>query len=115
MKRRIGALALAILTSGCAYQQSGHPFDSEAVAQLQPGVSTERDAIDKLGAPSAALVPFAAFNYADGRKLLHWVYVHRVPIGTNSEARAAILFDADGKMIRVAHFSQQRDELWWNP
>ena len=115
MKRPVGALALALLTSGCAYQHSGHPFDSEVVSQLQPGVSTERDAIDKLGPPSATLAPFAAFNYADGRKLLHWVYIHRVPIGISSEARAAILFDADGKMIRVAHFSQQRDELWWNP
>ena len=71
MKRRIGALALAILTSGCAYQQSGRPFDSEAVARLQPGVSTERDVIEKLGPPSTTLAPSAAFNYADGRKLLH--------------------------------------------
>jgi len=115
MNRLVGALALALLTSGCAYQHSGHPFDSEVVSQLLPGVSTERDAIDKLGPPSATLAPFAAFNYADGRKLLHWVYIHRVPIGISSEARAAILFDADGKMIRVAHFWQQRDELWWNP
>lgn len=115
MKRLVGALALVLLTSGCAYQQSGHPFDSEAVAQLQPDVSTERDVIDKLGSPSATLAPFAAFNYAGGSKLLHWVYVHRVPIGISSEARAAILFDADSKMIRFAHFSQQRDELWWNP
>ena len=114
MKRLVGALALALLTSRCAYQQSGHPFDSEAVAQLQPGVSTERDAIDKLGPPSVRLAPYAAFNYAGGSKLLHWVYVHRVPIGTNSEARAAILFDADGKMIRVVHFSQQSVERWWN-
>src|SRR6516165_450675 len=115
MKRLVGALALALFTSGCAYQHSGHPFDSEIVSQLQPGVSTERDAIDKLGPPSATLAPPAAFNYADGRKLLQWVYVHRVPIGISSEARAAILFDADGKMIRVAHLWQQRDELWWNP
>ena len=43
MKRLLGALALVLLTSGCAYQHSGHPFDSAAVAQLQPGVSTERD------------------------------------------------------------------------
>ena len=115
MKRLVSALALVLLTSGCAYQHSGHPFDSAAVAQLQPGVSTERDVTDKLGPPSATLAPYAAFNYPGGQKLLHWVYVHRVPIGISSEARAAILFDADGKMIRVAHFSQRLDELWWNP
>jgi hypothetical protein len=109
MKRLLGSLALALLTCGCAYQQSGHPFDSETVAQLQPGVSTDREAVDKLGPASGV------FNYAGGSKLLTWGYVHRVPIGTNSEARAAILFDADGKMIRVAHFWQQRAELWWNP
>jgi hypothetical protein len=110
MKRLLGALAvaLALLTSGC-YEQRGKRFGPEEVGQLQPGVSTERDAIDKFGAPSAV------FNYAGGSKLLNWQYVHGIPIGTTSEARAAILFDADGKMIRVAHFSQQRDELWWNP
>ena len=67
MKRLVSALALVLLTSGCAYQHSGHPFDSAAVAQLQPGVSTERDVTDKLGPPSATLAPYAAFNYPGGQ------------------------------------------------
>jgi len=109
MKRLLGALALGLFAAGCAYQQRGHPFDSETVAQLQPGVSTEQDATGKLGSPTDA------FNYEAGRKLLTWAYVYRVPIGTSSEARAAILFDADGKMIHVVNSSQQRVTLWWNP
>ena len=109
MKRLLGALAvaLALLTSGC-YEQRGKRFDAGDVGQLQPGVSTEREAIDKFGPPSAV------FNYAGGSKLLNWQYVRGVPMGTTSEARAAILFDADGKMIRVVHVSQQSVERWWN-
>ena len=109
MKRLLGALAVALvlLTSGC-YEQRGKRFGPEEVGQLQPGVSTERDAIDKFGPPSGV------FNYAGGSKLLNWQYVHGIPIGTTSEARAAILFDADGKMIRVANFSYQSVERWWN-
>lgn len=94
--RRIGALALALLTSGCAYDQRGHRFDPGAVTQLQPSVSTERDAIDKLGPPLADV-----FNYAGGSKLLHWHYVYGTPIGTSREAATAILFDGYGKMVRV--------------
>jgi hypothetical protein len=96
MKRLLGVLALALLTSGCAYDR-GHRFDPGAVAQLQPGVSTERDAIDRLGPPLADV-----FNYTDGSKLLQWHYVRGTPIGTSSEGSAAILFDADGRMVRVA-------------
>jgi hypothetical protein len=96
MKRLLGALVLALLTSGCAYDHRGHRFDPGAVAQLQPGVSTEREAIDKLGPPLADV-----FNYAGGSKLLHWHYVYGTPIGTSSEALTGILFDSDGKMVRV--------------
>ena len=96
MTRRLGALALALLISGCAYDQRGHRFEPGAVAQLQPGVATERDAVDKLGRPLAEV-----YNYAGGSKLLHWHYVYGVPIGTSSEASTAILFDGNGKMVRV--------------
>ena len=96
MKRLLGALTLALLISGCAYDQRGPRFDPGAVAQLQPAVSTERGAVGKLGLPLADV-----YNYAGGSKLLHWHYVRGTPIGTSSEASAAILFDSDGKMVRV--------------
>ena len=109
MNRLLSALVLALLTSGCAYDHRGTRFDPAAVAQLQPGISTERDAVNKLGPPLADV-----FSYAGGSKLLQWHYVRGYPIGTSSEAVTAIFFDGDGKMVRVVLFSQQSVERWWN-
>jgi len=92
---------LALALSGCVYQQHGNSFDVSAVNELKPGVSTEQDAIEKLGQP------FARSAYADGNELLQWQYVYGTAVGIGGGAHAAILFGPDGKMIRLAHLSQQ--------
>lgn len=98
---RFIAMVLALLLIGCVYQQHGTRFDAAKVAELQAGVSTQQDAIEKLGQPSAVS------NYPDGSKLLQWQYVYGTAVGVGGGAHAAILFGADDKMIRVTQLSQQ--------
>lgn len=95
------AISLAFSLSACVYQQHGTRFDVAAVNELQPGVSTKQDAIAKLGKPKAVS------TNADGSQLLQWQYVYGTAIGVGGGAHVAILFEPDGKMIRVKHLSQQ--------
>ena len=89
-----------LLVAGCSYQQ-GSRFDAKAVGQLQPGVSTEQDAIAKLGSPAATI------NNADGTQLLQWQYVYGTATSAGGNAHAAILFGPDRKMIKVVELFQQ--------
>ena len=100
MIRAILSLCASLLVAGCVYQQ-GSRFDGHSVEQLQPGVSTEQDAITKLGAPAARS------NYADGTQLLQWQYVYGTATGAGGNAHAAILFGPDHKMIKVVELFQQ--------
>jgi hypothetical protein len=99
--RALRPILLALMLSACVYQQHGTRFDPNAINQLTPGVSTQQDAIAKLGKP------MAVSTNADGSQLLQWQYVYGTALGTSGGAHAAILFGSDGKMIRVTHISQQ--------
>jgi hypothetical protein len=94
------ALAATLLT-GCVYQQHGNRFDVDAAKALQPGISTEDDAVAKLGKPSAIS------NMANGSQLLQWQYVFGTAVGVGGGAHAAILFGPDRKMIRITHISER--------
>jgi outer membrane protein assembly factor BamE (lipoprotein component of BamABCDE complex) len=94
-------LMINFVVSGCLYQQRGERFDASAINQLTPGVSTEQDAIAKLGKP------VSVSTNADGSQVLQWYYVYGTAIGVGGGAHAAILFGPDEKMIRVSHLSQQ--------
>ncbi len=86
---------VAICTAGCA--QVGHKFDTAVIAELQPGLSTETDAIRLLGPPMTKSIR------TDGAHALQWAYGASGAFGAGANAaNAIILFDADGKMIRVA-------------
>ena len=100
MRLVVLAVGITLMLSGCVYQQYGNRFDSGAVARLVPGVSTTQDAIALLGKPTATSVN------ADGSELLQWQYAYGTAIGVGGAAHAAILFAADGKMVRVTHLSQ---------
>jgi hypothetical protein len=94
-------LALAVfmtLLSACT--TIGNKFDPSLVNELTPGVSTMADARHSLGPPSAMS------TYPDGRQLLQWQYSQGTIIGA-SGAHVAILFDSDGKMMRVTHRFEQ--------
>jgi hypothetical protein len=100
MRRCALLLGILLLIAGCAYQQ-GHRFDVNAVGQLQPGVTTEQDAIAQLGPPAATI------NNADGTQLLQWQYVYGTTSSWVGDAHAAILFGPDHKMIKVVEVFQQ--------
>jgi hypothetical protein len=91
------SVAFAIAVASCA--TIGHRFDYTRVSELTPGVSTRDDAIRALGTPTAES------SYADGSRLLQWQYVSGNALGRGSGSHVAILFDRDGKMIRVTHVS----------
>lgn len=88
MKALIAA-ALSWLLVACS--SAAGSFDAKEVGKLQPGVSTIADAIHRLGPPSAET------DYAQGSKLLAWQ--------SASGANAAIVFDEDGRMIRVTQLA----------
>jgi hypothetical protein len=96
----LGAL-LASCAAACAgCMQIGAHFDTRKVAELEPGVSTEQDAIEKLGKPGSVS------NLPDGTRLLEWQYDYATVLVAGS-ANAAILFGPDGRMIRIAHLDKQ--------
>ncbi len=99
--RNLWPILLALSLSACVYMQHGTRFDPNVINQLTPGVSTQQDAIAKLGKP------MAVSTNADGSQLLQWQYVYGTAVGIGGGAHAAILFGSDGKMIRVTHISQQ--------
>lgn len=70
--------------------------DPHRFSELAPGVSTTTDAIAKLGTPNS----YSAM--AQGQTLLQWMDMYAAhPI------HVAILFGADGRMIRVEHVFMQ--------
>ena len=89
MKRNILLLVFALMLPACVYQQHGNSFDVAAINELQPGISTQQDAIEKLGKP------MAVSTQADGSQLLQWQYVYGTAIGVGGGAHAAILFGPD--------------------
>ena len=58
-------LGVMLLAAGCAIQE-GQRFDATSVQQMQPGVTTEQDAITALGKPAKTV------SNADGTRLLQW-------------------------------------------
>jgi hypothetical protein len=91
--RATSALTL-LLCVACA--TTGHRHNPAGVDSLEPGVSTIEDAQALIGRPSAET------NYADGSRLLQWQFIHGTPFGA-SGSHLAVLFDADGKFVRVVH------------
>jgi hypothetical protein len=80
----------------------GNRFDTAKISTLMPGVSTDADAVQQLGPPSATS------TNVDGSQALQWLYSYGTAVGTTGSAHAVILFGPDGKMIRLAHLSQQQ-------
>jgi hypothetical protein len=90
-------LLIVLLLVGCASPRSAavstlSATDPHRYIELVPGVSTTTDATHILGAPNA----YSAL--AQGQSLLQWTEFYG-PHGIH----VAILFDADGRMIRVQH------------
>lgn len=86
-------LLAAALAAGCATR--GQKFDMADVESFQPGVTTYEEVAEKLGKPRAQ-------NFdKDGNKSVTWVYVRASIAGAESRG-TRMIFDKDGKLIRVA-------------
>lgn len=90
--RFANALVVLALIAGCA--SVGQDFDMTEVDRLQPGVTTLEQAKERLGKPHTIT------NSADGRYGVTWIRSQAV-IGSVSSKGVSILFDKDGKMIRI--------------
>lgn len=98
--KSLRVLLLSIsLIAGCA--TVGNKFDVKQVDSFQPGVTTKEDAIAKLGKPRAVS------TRADGSQVVQWIYAQGTALGVGSGAHVAIIFDKEGKMVRVSHRSEQ--------
>lgn len=93
MKKLVIAAALALTLAACATR--GTKFEMTDVEAFQPGVTTLDDAVAKLGKPKAVNVA------KDGSKSVTWIYA-MATVGHSESRGTRILFDKDGKMIRVA-------------
>ena len=92
--RRILIASLITMTAGCT--TVGRKFDPQRISELVPGVSTMSDSTELFGPPTSES------TYADGSRLLQWSYVQGTVFG-GSGAHVAVLFDKDGRMVRVTH------------
>ncbi|MNR17277.1 hypothetical protein D3C85_1339280 [compost metagenome] len=91
------ALGAALASAGCV--SMGTNFSQSAVDALQPGISTRADAERALGRPNSVS------NLQDGTVLLQWVHTQAVLMSAESK-HVALLFDANGKFLRVFHQTQ---------
>lgn len=93
MKKLILASVLALTLAACATK--GTNFNMADVDAFQPGVTTLDDAVAKLGKPRGTKIG------PNGEKSVTWIYAQASLAGSESRG-TRILFDKDGKMIRVA-------------
>ena len=87
-------LFATILLAACA--TSGTKFEMSDVNAMQPGVTTYEQAVAKLGKP------FGVSMTADGTKSVVWSWAQAGGLTGIQKRAARILFDKDGKMVRVA-------------
>jgi hypothetical protein len=81
-----------LLLAACA--SSGTKFNAADIDAMQPGVTTEQEAIAKIGKPTAT-------SYgANGSKMLVWNWFETSPLKGSSGA-VSVLFDKDGKFVRI--------------
>lgn len=92
-------MMIAVMLALTACVTRGQKFEMSDVDAMQPGVTTKEEAIGKLGKPKAVS------NRPDGSTLLQWMFIEASPLHGKG-SHAAILFDKDGKMIRVSHKSE---------
>jgi hypothetical protein len=86
---------IAVLLPGCV--TVGNKFDIAKADQLQPGISSDADAVRLLGPPTNQ-------SESPSGTLLQWQY-SRGSLAGGSGAHLAVLFDRKGQMVRVTHKS----------
>ena len=97
MKKAIILVLVSLTLTAC--MTVGHKFDANALDSMQPGLTTIQEASTKLGKPESIS---AAPN---GGTLLQWMY-SRGSLAGGSGAHVAVLFDNNGKMVKVIQRTQ---------
>jgi len=95
VNRRHTAFFLSVTTiflAACV--SSGTKFNFADIETLTPGVTTDSEAIAKVGKPNLTQMR------ADGSKLLVWTWVQATPVGASNRSAGA-LFDRNGKFVRI--------------
>lgn len=85
---------LTFLLVGCA--SVGHNFNETNLGKLQPGITTEAEAIELLGSQPTARV----YN-GDGTYIATWQYVHAVYVTVTQNKLVNLMFDRQKKLIRI--------------
>lgn len=98
MKKYLCAAIVIAALAGCATK--GTKFDMAQVDAFQPGVTTIEDAKAALGKP------FRILEDESGNRTISWVWVQST-MGNLSGKGARIVFDKNGKMVRV----EKRQEI----
>lgn len=86
-------LTAAILVGGCG-RDVGSRIDPTAARTLEPGITTLEEASERIGPP------LRTRRYLNGRTVASWSYLNDPPLGAQVQ-RLDILFDAEGRMIRI--------------
>lgn len=97
--RFVSVLSATALTVGCA--SMGQDFSMADVDAMQPGVTTFEQAQGVLGKP------MGVSTSADGRIGATWIRTS-AGLGAAASKSVGILFDKDGKMIRVITRSEMK-------
>lgn len=97
LKKMVVLSAASLALTAC--MTMGNKFAMDDVDAMQPGVTTIQDAQTKLGKPTSISA------LANGQTLAQWMYTQGTVLG-GSSANVAVLFDKDGKMVRVTHKGQ---------
>lgn len=95
-------VAMPLALSVCV-STSGHPIDFAQVDQLVPASSTLADAKKILGEPTGE----SAIADGSGSKMYLWSFATGGAGGIKSKA-VFILFDGEGKMIRIVSRGQNQ-------
>jgi len=93
----LAALTISAATVGCV--SVGTNYDAAAIDQIAPGTAMS-DVIARLGQPNNRT------TLPNGQTQLMWLHSTGTAWGTADARSAALLFDADGKFLRVITTSQ---------
>jgi outer membrane murein-binding lipoprotein Lpp len=97
--RTLYAIVSVVAMAGCA--SAGQDFSMAEVDAMKPGVTTLQDAVAKLGKPSSTN------SVTNGVQIVSWIRVTSSPVGATSKS-VAILFDREGRMLRVGSKSEMK-------
>lgn len=96
MKKILCALALVVSVGSVSAAEAGSKFEIELADSFEQGVTTLDKAKEQLGSPVSVSTD------AEGNQTLWWKYA-KVNLLGKDVRKLAVVFDKDGKMLRVAH------------